>query len=327
MMTMKSKIQLIPWLAPLAVLLCMAGCPVSINTGGDDGDDGPATEECPAAQRATVRIFHGAGGTPVTRPEFGPATTRNLNVVRPDLDPADPPVVASLAAGRSAIVQICGGKQVTLGARLVGAKKDRTALMITLTPDADPSKFDVGTTIVLAGISDDVKPDPANPSVEIGENPASATNPLKMIVVPETFSTVAAETQIQVVHVSRLTPTPIDVEVNPDSTGPEIMALERYEDHYQQGDPMFRAPVQTKGSADTAAVAVPIAFLQGASTKKSFSVPRVPAGAKVLAIHFDNEVYDPDNKDQRSVPAPAARLYLTGDDPLLGSVAGGGVTF
>ena len=160
MTKMKSKTKLVSWLAPLVVLLCTVGCSVNINAGGEDDDDGPATAECPTAELATVRIFHAAGGTPITRPQFGPATTRNLNVVRPDRDPDDPPVVASIAAGRAAIVQICGNKQVTLGARLVGAKKDRATLMITLTPDADPSKFDVGTTIVLAGISDDVKPDP-----------------------------------------------------------------------------------------------------------------------------------------------------------------------
>jgi hypothetical protein len=297
------KTKRISWLAPLVMLLCTAGCPVDINEGDGGGDDGPTEPECPTAQLATVRIFHGAGGTPVTRPDFGPATTRNLTVVRPDLDAEDPPVVASLVAGRAATAQICGNKEVTLGVRLLGAEKDRATLKITLTPDADPSKLDVGMTIVLAGISD-----------ENGENPASAANPLQIIVVPETFSA-TAEAQVQVVHVSRLTPTPIDVEINPDNPGAEITALERYK---------VSPVVQTKGSAYDAPVAVPAAFLQGTTTKKSFSIARVPTGAKVLAIHFDNEIYDPTSPDP--VPAPTARLFLTGDDPLLGRSANGGVT-
>lgn len=309
------KIKLIPWLAPLVVLLCTAGCPVDVNEGDGGGDDEPTTPECADKDLATVRFFHAAGGTPVTRPQFGPATTRALTVVRPDLDPDDPPVIASMAPGRAAIVQICGNKQVTLGARLAGAKTDRATAMVTLTPDADSSKFDVGTTIVLAGISDD------------GENPASAANPLRFIVIPETFSS-TAEAQILVVHASRLTPTPINVEVNPDNPGADIiddsagttmgMGLPRYS---------FSAVVPTKGSPDTAAVAVPIAFLQGTTTKKSFNVSRIPVGAKVIAIHFDNEIYDPTNPNPASVPAPSARLFLTGDDPLLGNSVGGGVTF
>jgi len=303
------KTKRITWLAPLVMLLFTAGCPVDINEGEGGGDDGPSEEECPTAELATVRIFHGAGGTPVTRLPFVDPSTRNLTVVRPDLDPEDPPVVASLVAGRAATVQICGNKEVTLGARLLGAAKDRATLKITLTPDADPAKLDVGTTIILAGISD-----------EDGENPASAANPLRFIVVPDTFSA-TAEAQIQVVHISRLTPTPIDVEVNPDNPGADITGLERY----PTPTPAMPIPIaQTKGSPDNAAVAVPVAFLQGTSTKKSFSIARVPTGAKVLAIHYDNEVYDPTSPDP--VPAPTARLFLTGDDPLLGRSANGGVT-
>jgi hypothetical protein len=301
------KTKLIPWLAPLVMLLCAAGCPVDVNEGEGGDDDGPSTAECPPAELATVRFFHAAGGTPVVRLPFVAASTPSLNIVRTDLDPEDPPIIASLAPGRAATVQICGNKPVVLGARLASASADRVALPITLTPDADSTLFDVGLTIVLAGISDD------------GDNPASAANPLRFIEVPDTFGT-AAETQIQVVHASRKTPATVDVEVNPDSPGVEIMALARYG---------FSGIVQTRGTTDVAPATVPVAFLEGTASRASFTIsPRLPTGAKVLAILFDTEVYDPANPDPTKInPAPTAKLFVTGDDPLLGRVAGGGVTF
>ncbi len=91
MMKTKRISWLAPWLASLLMLLFTAGCPVDINEGDGGGDDdGPSEAECPTAQLATVRIFHGAGGTPVTRLPFVDPSTRNLTVVRPDLDAEDP---------------------------------------------------------------------------------------------------------------------------------------------------------------------------------------------------------------------------------------------
>lgn len=306
------KTKLIPWLAPLAMLLCAAGCPVDVNEGDGGDDDGSTTPECMSKDLATVRFFHGAGGTPVTR-KPGVTSTRNLNIVRTDMGGASPPTVTSIAAGRATIVQLCGNKELVLGARLVGAKQDRTTLTITLTPDADPSKFQVGTTIVLAGISDDVT------EAGTGENPASTADPLRFIVVPDTFSD-GSETQIQVVHASRLTPSPVDVEANPDSAGVEFTALDRY---------AATNVALTKGSTDMAPATVPVKFLEGTTARASFTIsPRIPAGAKAVAIHFDTEVYDPDNPDPaKRSPAPTPRLFVTGNDPLLGLVAGGGVTF
>jgi hypothetical protein len=307
------KTNHIQWLALAVLLLLTAGCPVDVNTAKPDGGDDGGDPECPKTELATVRFFHAAGGTPVTRPEFGPATTRNLNVVR--MDSADElVVVTSLVAGRASIVQLCGNKMLTLGARLSGADEDRATMMIMLTPDADASLFDVGTTIVLAGIADALKEDGVTP-----ENPASVGNALQFITVKDTFST-GAETQMQVVHASRQTPTPIDVELNPDSTGPDVPGLVRY---------AFSGVQPTKGTADTAPSAVPVTFLQAAVAKASFTIaPRMPAGAKGLAIHFDTEVFDPDHPDPtKRSPAPKPQLFLTGDDPLLGLVAGGGITF
>jgi len=307
------KTNHIQWLALAVLLLLTAGCPVDVNTTKPDGGDDGGDPECPKTELATVRFFHGAGGTPVTRPEFGPATTRNLNVVR--MDPADELVtVTSLIAGRASVVQLCGNKTLTLGARLAGAKADRATMQIMLTPDADSAALDVGTTIVLAGIADALEADGVTP-----ENPASVANPLRFITVPDTFST-GAETQIQVVHASRKTPTPVDVEVNPDSAGADLLALARYE---------VSAVQPTKGTADTAPVAVPVTFLEGTTARASFTIaPRMPTSAKGLAIHFDTEVFDPDHPDPaKRSPAPTARLFLTGDDPLLGLVAGGGITF
>lgn len=307
------KTKLIPWLAPLAMLLCAAGCPVDVNEGDGGGDDGSSTPECMSKDLATVRFFHGAGGTPVTR-KPGVTSTRNLNIVRTDMGGTSPPQVTTMAAGKATIVQLCGNKQLVLGARLAGAKQDRATLMITLTPDADPSKLQVGTTIVLAGISDDVT------SSGAGENPASAADPLRFIVVPDAFAT-ETETQIQVVHASRLTPSPVDVEANPDNPGVEFTALDRYA--------ATMGVALTKGSTDMAPATVPVKFLEGATTRASFTIsPRIPAGAKALAIHFDTEVFDPDNPDPtKRTPAPTPRLFVTGNDPLLGLVSGGGVTF
>src|SRR5262249_25768109 len=135
---------------------------------------------------------------------------------------------------------------LTLGARLVGADADRTTTTVTLTPDADPSAFIVGTTIVLRGISDTLGED------GMPENPKSAADPLQFIVIPNTFST-GSETQIQVVHASRLVPNPVDVEANPDNAGPEFPALAQY---------TTSAVAVTKGSSDTAPATVPVAFLQ-----------------------------------------------------------------
>lgn len=309
------KTKHIQWLGIAALLLFTAGCPVDVNPGDGMGDDdGGGTSECPSAERATVRIFHGAGGTPVTRPQFGPSTTRALLIDRPDLDPDDPPVVATLSAGRAALVQLCGNKEITLGARLAGADVDRITVMLTLTPDADPAKFDAQETIVVAGIADTLVD-------MVPENPASAANPLRFILVPDTFGT-SSETQIQVVHASRKIPTPIAVEVDPGTTGAEIATLNRYE---------LSSVFLTKGTSDVAPSPVPIAFQDPATfaSKASFTIsPRVPAGAKVVAIAYDTEIYDPKNPDPTQVsPPPSAKLFVTGDDPLLGWVSGGGITF
>ncbi len=111
------------------------------------------------------------------------------------------------------------------------------------------------------------------------------------------------------------------MEVDPDRAGAELLGLTRY------GAPL--APTATKGTPDTAPSAVTVAFLEGTATRASFSIsPRIPAGAKALAIHFDTEIFDPKNPDPAARnPPPVARLFLTGNDPLLGFVAGGGVTF
>ncbi len=311
------KTMNLQWLAALAVLLFAAGCPVDINEGTGGADDDPGGDECADAELATVRFMHAAGGTPVTR-RPGVTSTRNLNVTRADPDdPAERVTVTSLAAGRASIVQLCGNKPLALNARLAGASEDRIAapLMITLTPDADPGRFEVGTTIILAGISDALKMD-GTP-----ENPKSAMDPLRFIVVPDMFST-GAGTELQVVHASRRTPAVVDVEGNPESAGPDATGLNRYE---------VSAVFPTRGTPDTAPMAVPVQFLDPGTTtnpRASFSIaPRMPAGAKGIAIHFDTEVFDPDHPDGNVNPAPVPRLFLTGNDPLLGSVAGGGVQF
>ena len=289
------KTMHLQWLAGLAVLLFAAGCPVDVNDGTDDGGPDPTANECMPNELATVRFMHAAGGTPVTR-RPGVTSTRNLNVTRPDpKDPAKTLTVTSLAAGRA------------------GASADRATHMITLTPDADSSLFDVGVTLVLAGISDALKMD-GTP-----ENPKSVADPLRFIEVRDTFGT-GSETQLQVVHASRKTPPLVDVEANPDRSGVEINQLMRY---------TVSPVVATKGTPDTAPASVPVVFLENGTTRSTHTIaPRMPAGAKGLAILFDTEVFDPDNPDPAGQnPAPTARLFLTGDDPLLGSVAGGGVQF
>jgi len=313
------KTKQILWLILAVLSLAATGCPVSVNDtlGDDGGDDGPGTEpECAKTDLSTVRFFHAAGGTPVTRPEFGPSSTRPLQIVRPDLLDADgePTLVTTMNPGRASIVQLCGNKMLMLGARLAGADANRVTTMVTLIPDANPSAFNVGTTIILAGISDALMDDGVTP-----ENPASVANPLRFIVVPDTFDA-TPQTQIRVVHASRKTPIRVDIEVNPDSMGAEFMMIDRY---------AVTGVTATKGTTDAAPGTVPVAFLEGTMTKASFTIsPRIPVDAKVLAIHFDTEVYDPDNEDPAArMPAPTARLFVTGDDPLLGSVAGGGVQF
>jgi hypothetical protein len=306
---MKSKHIL--WLGFAALLLLATGCPVTINDEIAGDDDGPGTAECEKSSLSTVRFFHAAGGTPVTRPEFGPATTRQLQIVRLDLPMT--PTIATMTAGRAVYAQICGNKQIMLGARLAGAEDARAMITVTLTPDADPTAFDASRTMVLAGISDDLKAD-GTP-----ENPKSVADPLRFIDVLDTFGT-GSETQIQVVHASRKTPMQVDVEVNPDRAMAEITALTRYG---------FSAVAETKGTADTMPSAVPVQFLEGTAVRAMFSIaPRIPTSAKVVAIHFDTEVFDPDNPDPAARnPPTVARLFITGDDPLLGKVAGGGIQF
>jgi hypothetical protein len=307
------KTKYILWLALAALPVFTAGCPVDVNEGTPPDGGGTGGAECPPAERNTVRIFHGAGGTPVTRPEFGPATTRNLTVVRPDA-PGGSATVASLAAGRAALVQFCAGKPINLVARLAGSMAARAMTTIMLPPPpANASPLDAAMTLVLAGISDALKPD-GTP-----ENPASVANPLRFIVVPDTFGT-GPETQIQVVHASRKTPTPVDVELNPESAGPDVAGLARYE--VSMVNP-------TRGTPDTDPSAVPVAFLEGTTARASFTIsPRIPAGAKALVIHFDTEIFDPNRPaSEGPTPAPVARIFVTGDDPLLGGVAGGGVQF
>lgn len=307
--------------ALLGLLLFTAGCPVDVNEGDGGGDDdGPATAECPKAQLATVRFFHGAGGTPVLRKdEFSPPITRNLTVVRPDVldSKMAPLVVTSLAPGRASIVQLCGNKPIMLNARLAGASTDRITMSttITLTPDADPSALDTQKTIILAGIADTLDAQ-GNP-----ENPKSVADPLRIIVVDDTFST-GTDTQIQVVHISRKVTDGVVVEADPDRAGPDITTpVMRY---------TASAPTATKGTPDTAPISVPVAFIDltttPPTTRVSFTItPRIPATAKALAILFDTEVFDPDGPTPN--PPTTARLFVTGDDPLLGRVAGGGVQF
>lgn len=298
------------WLILAITPLVTAGCSVDVNEGTDGDGDDPTPPECADSMLSTVRFVHAAGGTPVTR-KPGVTSTRNLNIFRADRP--DSPPIASLAVGRAALVQICGNKPIMLGARLAGASANRVTMMTMLTPDTDPKLFDAGVTIVLAGISDALKPD-GTP-----ENPKSVADPLRFIVIPDEFSA-GTETQIQVVHASRRTPAIVDVEANPDRMGVEITALARY---------AVSAPQETRGSTHGMPSAVPVTFLEGTTTRASFSIaPRLPTSAKALAIHFDTEVFDPDNPDPTMVsPAPVPRLFVTGDDPLLGFVAGGGITF
>ncbi len=306
------KSKSILWLALAALPVFTAGCPVDVNEVRPDGDDPGGTAECPAAELVTVRFVHMAGGTPVTRPQFGPATTRNLTVVRPDA-PGGSVTVTSLVAGRASLVRLCANKPLNLVARLAGSMGARAMTTIMLSPQTNASPLDAAMTVVLAGISDALKPD-GTP-----ENPASVANPLRFIVVPDTFST-GPETQIQVVHASRKTPTPVDVELNPGSAGPDVMGLARYD---------VSAVVSTLGSPDNDPDPVPVAFMEGTTARASFTIaPRIPTSAKALVIHFDTEIFDPDNPDPAARnPAPVARLFVTGDDPLLGGVAGGGVQF
>jgi hypothetical protein len=315
------KTTYLQWLAGVAVLLLTAGCPVDINEGEGGDDDAPTTPECPTQDRVTVRFVHMAGGTPVTR-KPGVTSTRNLNVTRPDpADAAKTVTVTGLAPGRASLVRLCGNRMFTLGARLAGASKDRVTTTITL-PPATPnsSELDAVMTIILAGISDALK---MENGAEVPENPDSVANPLRFIVVPDTFDT-GNVTQLQVVHASRKTApmmgATVDVEVNPDKTGAEVSALARY---------AFSVPETTRGTADTSPSAVPVVFTQGGTELVKFSIaPRMPIGAKGLAILFDIEVFDPDNPDQTKVRPPVeTKLFLTGDDPLLGAVAGGGVQF
>jgi hypothetical protein len=311
------KTTYLQWLAGLAMLLLTAGCPVDVNEGEGGDDDVPADPECPAADRVTVRFVHMAGGTPVTR-KPGVTSTRNLNITRPN--PADATktlTVTALAPGRASLVRLCGNRMLTLGARLAGATKDRVTTPVTLpAATANAAELDAVMTVILAGISDALK---GEAGAEVPENPDSVANPLRFIIVPDTFGT-GNETQIQVVHASRKQPDTLDVEVNPDKTGNELTALARY---------AFSVPETTKGTADTAPSAVPVVFSSGGTTRATFSIaPRMPTGAKGLAILFDIEVFDPDNPDPTKVRPPVdTKLFLTGDDPLLGAVAGGGVQF
>jgi hypothetical protein len=307
------------WLAAAVASVLSAGCPVDIND--PLVEDPPSTPECPAAERTAVRFFHAAGGTKVIRPEFGPAVNRSLTVTRPDFlvpSAADPSVmvpqtVITLAPGRGQVVRVCANKAMTYDLKLQGAGAPRVTGTFTFPamPAATP-------TVVFAGIADVLNED-GTP-----ENPASVDDPLRFILVTPAFAASQAG-ELVVVHASpRLGPI---VARTASKEMPAVVSESPAIEPYTASEPFaIRGSGDGVSSADTP-VAVDVTAVEGEAVKGKFTItPRFPAGAKAIAIVFDRIVFDPDAPEGTSIPADQTRLFLTGDDPLLGSVVGGGIT-
>jgi hypothetical protein len=296
-MTIKAKNSL--WMALAASLLLFAtGCPVDVNEADPGGDDNPDPPECADDQIVQVRLFHAAAGTRVVRPDFLPPSTPNLNFYRPDPDdPTATVQLATLAVGRAAYSFVCA-KATTFSVRLAGSATALATADVTLTAGEQ-------YTIIAAGYVD-------------AEAPGAAEDPIRLIALTEDFSA-GNETQVSVVHASVKTPTPIDVDVNADGTA-EITGLARY-----SASPL--TPVN--GTSDLEPKSVTVTILNGLAGDSKFTItPRVPTGAKFFAIHYHVQVFDPLNPNEAGRnPKAVSRVFLTGDDPLLGLVPGGGVTF
>lgn len=285
------------WLALAATLLLFAtGCPVDVNEADPGGDDTPDPPECADDQVVQVRVFHAAAGTRVSRPMFLDPSTPNLNFFRA-AEGIEEEQIASLANGSAAYAFLCA-KATTFSVQVAGAETALTTLDVALTAGEQ-------YTIIAAGYVD-------------AEAPGAAAEPIRLIALEENFSE-GAGTEVSVVHASVVTPSPIDVDVN-GMAGAEITGLTRYS---------ASALVPVNGTPDTEPASVPVAFLEADTVKTRFSItPRVPAMAKFFAIHYHVQVFDPENPNEAArSPAPVSRLFLTGDDPLLGLSRGGGVTF
>ena len=84
------------------------------------------------------------------------------------------------------------------------------------------------------------------------------------------------------------------------------------------------AAVSPPVDIETPDKAVTVAFKEGDAARVSFAIePRFPKDAKLIALVFDTLAPDPEDPDK----VPLAKLFLTGDDPLVGAVSGGGVLF
>jgi hypothetical protein len=311
------------WLAAAVVSMLSAGCPVDINDPIEEVT--PPTAECPAAERTPVRFFHAAGGTKVIRPEFGPAVNRSLTVTRPDFlvpSAADPSVmvpqtVITLAPGRGQVVRVCAGKAMTYELKLQGAAAARATGTFTFPASTEAMPIP-SPTVVFAGIADVLNED-GTP-----ENPASVDDPLRLILVTPAFAPSQAG-ELVVVHASpRLGPI---VARTASKETPAVTSESTVIEPYTAS-----APIAIRGSGDGISstdtpVAVDVSAVEGEVVKGKFGItPRFPAGAKAIAIVFDRIIFDPDAPEGTSIPADQTRLFLTGDDPLLGSVVGGGIT-
>jgi hypothetical protein len=317
------------WLAVALTSALSAGCPVDIND--PIIDDPPPEPECPPEQRTSVRFFNAAAGIKVIRPEFGPAVNRSLTITRPDFlvpSAADPTVmvpqtVVTLAPGRGQVVNVCGNKELTYDLKLQGAPA-RVTQKFTFVPNA--TRTNDSPTVIFAGIADVLlegadTPDTAD---DVPENPASVADPLRFILVEPNFADNDAGEAI-VVHASpRLGPV-VAKTASKDMTPvtSESAALDPY---------TVSAPIAVRGSGDgiTSAetpVAVDVQAFEGETSRGRFSItPRFPSGAKAILILFDRIVFDPDAPAGTTIPPDQTRLFVTGDDPLLGSVVGGGIT-
>jgi len=274
--------------AALGLLLFAAGCPVDVNPGDPPGDDDPTPPpECDAATTARVRIFHGAPGTPVEKLPGKPERTPNLQVFRADKMAP----LASLAFGKAAVVSICPGTY-DLAAQLDNDDEARaTAAAVTI---AAGEKI----TLVAAGFV----------------APETGQDGLHVIVQHEPFPAEPDGTsRLVLVNAAPDLPT-VAVELSAEHQGAEAPSLARYD-----GTPALEV------AGDKA---LPIDLLDGETVMARFGIePRFPAGANLYGIVFDRTQLTPEEEAMMPRPKPKAKLFLTGDDPLIGNVAGGGITF
>jgi len=291
MYSLKSKN--LAWLAPAAMLLFTAGCPVDANEEkAPDADENGPPPECMAADAARIRILQAAKGLGTLMRPGRPDVTQTLSLTRANpADPESPLVLSNNGFGATANASVCPGMKTIIASTQV--------LDGEMIKDGELGKVDIDIaakeriTLVVTGFV----------------APAAGQDSVKFVVIRESKlpAREAGKSNLIVANAIPDSPT-VAVDFNP-AAGAEIAALARY-------------GVSDVVAVETPEKAVTVKVLEGDAAKVSFSIsPRFPAGANLIAVLYDTLAI-PMNGTK-----PSSKLFLTGDDPLIGNAPGSGIIF